>query len=153
MASAIEARVPFLDVNVVERAYQMPFDYKNRFKSLEDFKDSLSMTADEISENKDIPKVMLKEIGEHYLPQEIVWRKKQGFPLPLNDWVGGKHIQEMKDALLAKGTIISHYIDTEHLKTWMDTQSADKMFGQRLWMIYSLNIWLEHITKKYKVTL
>jgi len=36
----------------------------------------------------------LKKIAEKYLPREIVYREKIGFPVPLEDWLGGNGIHE-----------------------------------------------------------
>ncbi len=44
------------------------------------------MTADEYSEVLDIPKYLLREASYKYLPEEIITRKKVGFPVPLTEW-------------------------------------------------------------------
>lgn len=36
----------------------------------------------------------LKQVAEKYLPHEIICRKKIGFPVPLNEWLGGNGIEE-----------------------------------------------------------
>lgn len=34
-------------------------------------------------------KKILKEVAEDYLPKEVIYRKKVGFPVPLDKWLGG----------------------------------------------------------------
>lgn len=66
MAASVECRVPFLDHRLVKKAVNLPLSYR------------LNGSAD---------KWILKEIATHYLPREIVYRKKLGFPLPLQDFL------------------------------------------------------------------
>ena len=38
-------------------------------------------------------KYLLKKVGERYLPRDIVYRSKKGFPLPINDWLGDNNFK------------------------------------------------------------
>ena len=58
--------------------------------------------SDQISEVYDIPKYILKKTYENTLPKEIIYRKKMGFPVPLNAWFGGNFIKYAKKILLSK---------------------------------------------------
>ena len=86
MAASIEARVPFLDVKLVEFVSKMPADYKLKWKNK--FTSSLSnfFNSEQISEKYDIPKFILKKLAEKKIPNSIIYRKKMGFPVPLNNW-------------------------------------------------------------------
>ena len=66
MAASVECRVPFLDHRLVNIAVNLPLSYR------------LHGSTD---------KWILKEIASHYLPRDIVYRKKVGFPLPLEDYL------------------------------------------------------------------
>ena len=66
MAASVECRVPFLDHRLVNKAVNLPLSYR------------LHGSTD---------KWILKEIASHYLPKDIVYRKKVGFPLPLEDYL------------------------------------------------------------------
>jgi asparagine synthase (glutamine-hydrolysing) len=66
MAASVECRVPFLDHRLVRTAVNLPL--YNRLRGSTD-------------------KWILKEIASRYLPREIVYRKKVGFPLPLQDYL------------------------------------------------------------------
>ena len=65
MMHGIEARVPYLDHVVAEFALQLPTNLKIGWNCT---------------------KYLLKKVAERYLPKEIVYRKKQGFSLPLLHW-------------------------------------------------------------------
>ncbi|MFH1972226.1 MAG: asparagine synthase (glutamine-hydrolyzing) [archaeon] len=151
MANAVEARVPFLDHNFVQQVYSLPFEHKNRFKNKESIKESLNLIFNEISENHDIPKFMLKRIAQTYIPEEIINRKKQGFPLPLNKWFGEDFIKKMKIVILNPNNCVSKYFNLDNLNSWIEQNKEDPMFGQRLWMIYSLEIWLSYIKENYNI--
>jgi asparagine synthase (glutamine-hydrolysing) len=65
MAASIELRVPFLDYRLVELATSFPSSYKIKNGS---------------------GKYILKKSVKDILPNEIINRKKMGFPVPVNDW-------------------------------------------------------------------
>ncbi len=65
MAHAVEARVPFLDHEVVEFAARLPGRYKLR---------------------DGVGKWVVKKVAERHLPRDLVYRKKQGFGAPMEEW-------------------------------------------------------------------
>lgn len=67
MANSIEIRVPFLDHHIIEFAMQMPQHLK--IKNGE-------------------PKYILKKALEGLVPNEFLYRKKQGFCVPVQEWAG-----------------------------------------------------------------
>ena len=68
MKSGLEVRVPMLDHSFVQLCASMPSLYKlNIFKG----------------------KLIFKQLLKDFLPQEILKRKKHGFIVPLDKWVGG----------------------------------------------------------------
>ena len=85
MASGVEARVPFVDHELVERIIKMPYKYKFKWKSKISKFMGLFNTSFQNSENKDISKYLLRLCGKKYLPDEIAFKKKLGFPVPLDD--------------------------------------------------------------------
>lgn len=66
MRSGLEVRVPFLDHNLVEAAINLPTQYKINGRA---------------------QKYIQKKILEDYLPKELIYRKKWGFPAPVKDWL------------------------------------------------------------------
>ncbi len=66
MRSGLEVRVPFLDHNLVEAAINLPTKYKINGRT---------------------QKYVQKKILEDYVPKELIYRKKWGFPAPIKDWL------------------------------------------------------------------
>jgi len=82
MAHSVEGRVPFLDHRLVEFMNSLPWEYKIRMKQGIDKSRVANLLSDEISEKYDIPKANLKDLAQGYVPNDIIWRKKVGFPIP-----------------------------------------------------------------------
>ena len=66
MAVGVEARVPFLDKDLVKLASKIPNNYKQKGS---------------------VGKWVLKKAMEPYLPKEIIYRPKTGFGVPLRSWI------------------------------------------------------------------
>lgn len=69
MAVSLEARVPYLDRDLVELAFQIP--------------DTLKVRNGET-------KVLLKSVAARYVPPECIYRPKEGFSIPIKNWLGTK---------------------------------------------------------------
>lgn len=78
MAVSLEARVPYLDKEVVELAFRMPSSLKIRGGT---------------------SKWVLKQVAARHLPREIVHRPKEGFSAPLKQWLAGRGRALMDDLL------------------------------------------------------
>ena len=84
-AASVEARVPSVDHRLVEFAFSIPVKYKLKWISAGKYEEAL-LVSEEISEILDVPKYILKNSLEDELDEEILYRKKMGFPVPLDDW-------------------------------------------------------------------
>lgn len=69
MAVSLEVRVPFLDVDLVELAFSMP--------------NSLKLAGGQT-------KYLLKKLATRYVPERCVYRPKEGFSIPIKNWLGGQ---------------------------------------------------------------
>ena len=78
MACSLEARVPYLDHELVEMAFDVP----------EELKVSGRQT-----------KVLLKRVAARHIPDECVYRAKQGFSIPIKNWLGNEFRPLMEDLL------------------------------------------------------
>jgi len=72
MAAGLEMRVPFLDNRLLDFSLNLPVKHQI---------------------NKYELKYLLKKVGERYLPKNIVYRSKKGFPLPINEWLGADNFK------------------------------------------------------------
>ncbi|MBI2139346.1 asparagine synthase (glutamine-hydrolyzing) [Candidatus Woesearchaeota archaeon] len=145
MAAAVEARAPFVDHELVEFMFNVPKKYKLHWKSAFSFFRGLLKNSDEISENLDITKWILREAFKDDVPEKIISRKKQGFPVPLDAWFKGKFISDAKKYLLGPEARIRKIIDQQNLESWINrnlNNSAGTSFGQKVWMLLNVEIWL-----------
>ena len=78
MLNSLEVRAPFLDTNVVEFINSLPKKYK--IKGFEG-------------------KYILKKTMEGKLPQNIIYRSKKGFGIPLSNWIRHELNNEIKCVL------------------------------------------------------
>jgi asparagine synthase (glutamine-hydrolysing) len=66
MACSLEARVPLLDLEVVELAFRMP--------------SALKFTSH-------ATKIALKSVAARHVPRDCVYRPKEGFSIPIKNWL------------------------------------------------------------------
>ena len=120
MAHGIEARVPFLDHEIVEFAGSIPT--KLKFQN---------------GELKSIIKKSFKTI-----PKKILQREdKMGFPIPLNLWIKeDKKIKEfVLDIFKSKKALERNYFsDNINIEKIIDKQSE---YSRTLWALISLELW------------
>ncbi|OIP67337.1 MAG: asparagine synthase (glutamine-hydrolyzing) [Oscillatoriales cyanobacterium CG2_30_40_61] len=78
MAVSLESRVPYLDPDLVELAFQIP--------------DRLKLANGET-------KVLLKSIAARHVPPECVYRPKEGFSIPIKNWLCNEFRPLMEELL------------------------------------------------------
>ena len=83
MAFSLEARVPYLDQDLVGWCARLD-------------------PALKVSDGG-VTKVLLKQLAERYLPREIVYRSKQGFTMPLDRWMANELRPDISIALGPEG--------------------------------------------------
>jgi asparagine synthase (glutamine-hydrolysing) len=80
MATSLETRAPFLDVDVMELAFSMPGHLKI---------------------HRGARKHVLKQAMRGVLPDRILTRRKEGFSIPMKNWLRGE-LQPLMRSLLSK---------------------------------------------------
>lgn len=153
MAASVELRVPYLDHRLVEFAFSVPIHYKLRWKSNNSKLESIHLMSDEISEQFDTPKYLLKKAYEAEVPQEVLYRKKIGFPVPLHVWLGGNFKPFIRDVLLSAKARNRKIYNTENLKKWFDMDIIQQHKGDsrtyqhslagKIWMLLNLEKFLQ----------
>lgn len=140
MATSVEARVPFVDHRLVEFAFSIPNKYKLKWNSEEDRVYAKNKMADQSSEVHDTPKYILKKVGEKYLPEEILYRKKMGFPVPLDKWLGGSFAEKARQILNDKDNTANQVIDTQFVLSLLDDKGLAKnhSLAMKVWMVLNL---------------
>lgn len=121
MANSLEARVPLLDHTLVEFAARLPASMKL---------------------NGSHRKYLLKQVARRLLPAEIIDRKKQGFPIPIERWLRNEAKPMMQDLLSTetirrRGLFNSSFIERlvrEHVSGYADHST-------QLWGLMSVEMW------------
>jgi asparagine synthase (glutamine-hydrolysing) len=121
MACSLEARTPYLDYRVVEFAAGLPNDLKLRGLQT---------------------KYLLKRCMTAKLPQPILHRKKEGFSIPMKNWLRQELHPMMQEVLASQrikkeGLFDAPYI--EKLKTEHVNGIANH--GHQLWSLMVFEIW------------
>ena len=130
MLFGLENRVPLLDYRIVEWALNVDQNLK-------------------IRNNKG--KYLLKRLLSSYIPTELFDRPKQGFAVPLKEWMRTdlyELFQEYLDPELLKKHNIVNVAYVEKLKVRFYKKEVDYLYN-RLWLIAALHMWLEqsHLPK------
>ena len=127
MAWGLEARVPFLDTQLVELAASMPPEMK-------------------------LPnggKHVLKELSRGFLPDSVVNRSKAYFPMPALKYVRGEFLDFMKEILLCdeakqRGLYNPAYVE----KLLANPESYHtRLQGSKLWHLAALELWWQQNIK------
>ena len=121
MATSIEARVPFLDNEVIDLAASLPLEYKQTLRHR---------------------KRVLKEVALRYLPPEIIHRRKSGFGVPLAPWFAGSGpMRTLLDEAIASsskdGLLDGAYL--QGLAREHAARAADH--SELLWGVLNLQLW------------
>lgn len=123
MAWGLEARVPFLDHEVVELANRMPPELKLAHGG----------------------KGILKEVARKVIPSDVIDRPKGYFPVPALKYLEGPYLEMVRDALTSQrarehGLFRNEYLDR------LFSAPADhitRLRGSELWQVGLLELWLQ----------
>lgn len=143
MQASVEARVPFLDHNLIEFSYNnIPYDLKLRWLNDEAHQKAKSMNSNEYSESLDTPKYLLRKLSYKYLPKEIIERKKIGFPVPLTEWFD--NLESLAKELLPKANWLKEGVVNDLIKK----SKTESRAGQILWMFINIELFKKNYFNK-----
>ena len=117
MGVGLEARVPFLDHELVELAMSIPSDRKAPHGKL---------------------KHLLKTAVRELVPAELIARRKQGFGVPVDDLFAGR-LADIATRELTRFSRDSGLIDLEAALTLVRTGQ-----GSKTWYLLNLAMWWRH---------
>jgi asparagine synthase (glutamine-hydrolysing) len=122
MAASIESRVPFLDYRLVEWGARIPFRLKT---------DGLET------------KIIVKKLGERFLPRKVVYRRKSGFGVPVSEWLRDKNGMGKYLALFEEPRFRERgYLKTETVRGLAREHLSGKCdHGEILWELINLELW------------
>jgi asparagine synthase (glutamine-hydrolysing) len=122
MMVGVEARVPFLDFELIKIMNSMPKNMKLR---------------------GNIQKYILKKSMEPHLPHEIIYRQKAGFSLPLRAWM--RESNDLISFYFDEDRIQKQGIfDSKNITKMLEEQQCGKRdHAYTLFSMLSLQIWLD----------
>lgn len=143
MAASVEARVPFVDHELVEFVSTIPHQYKLRWRSPWHQFRALFTDSFKASERLDETKHLLRTLGRTLLPTEIAGRRKLGFPVPLDAWMGSGLAETAREILLDDRSRRRGLFDPRQLEDLLaKPQPLDFDFwGKKVWMLMNVELW------------
>jgi asparagine synthase (glutamine-hydrolysing) len=138
MGASVEGRVPFVDHNLVEFSFQIPNSFKMRW--IDEIPPDI-IGADS-SEKYDITKWALKQACSDILPDEIIERKKVGFPVPLKNWFGSGSINDVRANLLCGRMVASGLVKRKKIEKLLSEEEESGQHSMLIWMLINLEIFL-----------
>ena len=133
MATSIEARTPFIDYRVMEYALSLPGHYKLRD-----------------GETKYIlKKAMSEQIGEN-----LAYRKKQMFTVPIGDWFAGEKGAFMESILTSNQFTARGLFQSTHIKRMIDEhRSGTGNHTRILRALIAIELWLRIFIDRDELTI
>jgi asparagine synthase (glutamine-hydrolysing) len=120
MANSLELRVPLLDHVVLEFAASLPPEFKVRS-----------------AEGKRILKAAFAKV----LPDEIIHRKKAGFPVPYEAWLLHDFKDETKDVLLSDRTLARGYLKKHEINHLLLLNGRTGSHSKEVFSLLVLELW------------
>jgi asparagine synthase (glutamine-hydrolysing) len=127
MAHSLEERVPFIYPSVINFSMRL----KRKFKI-----------------NKTGEKYILKKAGEKYLPSHTTQRKKQGYGLPLYQWMDGELKDVINNSLESSELFKSEIFNKKKVGEYIQTREKSDVVKNKLWTLFALNNWFNVFNMK-----
>lgn len=130
MASSLEVRVPYLDHNLAEFAVNVPLEYKIKGKE---------------------QKYLMKKSLEKYLPDDLIYRKKWGFPAPLGTWLQ-TDLSFMIKKYLSKKELEKHGLFNQNfIENLVSKFRKEETFHyKRIWALIVFQMWFNRYIQNEK---
>ena len=125
MANSLELRAPFLDHKFLEFVATVPLDLKLRGMK---------------------NKYILKQAFSGILPAEVLKRKKQGFGIPLGQWLRGELKDFMRQILLDEKTYRRGFFNKGYVRDIVaehDGKLSDN--GYKIWTLLMFELWCREV--------
>ena len=119
MYSSVEIRVPYFTKEIVEKINLISPE-----KKLNNYNDS---------------KFLLKKVGLKYLDRNIVFQKKVGFTIPVDDWTKNSNISNL---LLEERTLARGVFNKENIFDLINSNENKR--GKIIWALANLELWFRN---------
>jgi len=122
MSHSIEARVPFLDHRIVEF--------------------STALKAHQKMPDGKTTKYILKKAIESILPNEIIYRKKQGFAAPVEEWLRNEWFDFAKNEILNSYFVKNNIFDKSYIEKILHSHRSSKHnYSKQIFSLLMLSLW------------
>lgn len=120
MAVALEARSPFLDIDVAELLLSVPATIAFRGGK---------------------PKALLAPLVARYLPPSLARRRKTGFGIPLRSWLLGPLRSSYERFVLQGSRAIHEFVDPRQARRAYAALESGSVRADRVWALLVLGVW------------
>ncbi len=121
MAASLETRSPLLDQDLIEYVARIPSELKLKGSET---------------------KYIFKRAVEGFVPREILYRQKQGFGVPIGDWINSQLKERMTGDLSDRRTLERGYFDSKYIKLLLDEHARGRRdHSHPLWTLWMLELW------------
>jgi asparagine synthase (glutamine-hydrolysing) len=128
MAVSLEVRAPLLDQELIKFVGTIPA--------------SLKLNYDET-------KYIFKKAMEGIVPNEILYREKQGFGMPINEWINAQLKDQITEILGDKRTRERGYFRTKYIETLLEEHRTGRRDqSSALWSLWILELWHRRFVDK-----
>ena len=132
MAHSLEVREPLMDHELVEWLATLPTSLKIRGQE---------------------GKYLLKKAMEPLLPDDILYRPKMGFAVPLASWFRGPLRQRVRDAILGARLAETGWFDRNYLQHLLDAhQAGTRDYSAPLWTLMMFEAFLRNVVDQPALT-
>jgi asparagine synthase (glutamine-hydrolysing) len=127
MSVALEARCPFLDVDLLEFLLSLP--------------ESMAFPNGQL-------KAILRPIARRHLPAEIVERRKSGFGVPVAQWMRGSLRSAMERFVVGSNAALAKVVSSQVATEFMTQHERGADHSSRLWGLLALGVWFAVVVER-----
>ena len=128
MAHSLEVREPLMDHELVDWLATLPTSHKINGQ-----------------EGKNI----FKKAMEPYLPNDVLYRPKMGFSVPLARWIRGPLKQRVRDALLGQRLADTGWFNQSYLEHLVEAHNAGtRDYSASIWTLLMFEAFLRHVVDR-----
>lgn len=124
MSLSLEARVPFLDHNLVEFTMDIPQEFK-------------------VPHYK--PKNLFKSVSRSIIPDEIIDRKKMGFNAPMKEWLKGDFGKKVHKSIIESNIHNLNLFNLNYINKLFNDHNQEKNDNSNyIWALFNLTKWFDY---------
>jgi hypothetical protein len=130
-AHGLEVRVPFLGEHVLNFSARIPTHHLY---------------------NRRIKKPLLRKLTSARLPKEVATKRKAGFEIPLDTWLGATGRRQVAEKLTSRQSLLPSIVNPAYTtqlvnsfvnQSWDHSQASRFNVYQRVYLLWALDRWME----------